>query len=122
MIRILVCSSRTFKDEALVFKTLDQLNADYDGVIVNAWGSEGAGKCARRWAKLHQAVYDELVLFGQPCDLVIAFDGTSYTTVPLRQAWKKRIPGLRVLLDGSHVKIGVGWKALLRQRRRRFIR
>jgi hypothetical protein len=49
---------------------------------------------------------------------VVAFGTTNSTTVPLRQAWKKRIPGLRVLSDGSHVRVGVGWRALLQRRRR----
>jgi len=120
MIRLLVCSSRSFALAGLVEKTLDNFSAEYDGVVINAWGTEGAGKIAHRWAKKNLALYDELVLFQHSCDLVVAFG--SGGSIPLRQAWKKRIPALRVEEDGRHVRIGVGWKLLLQRRRKRVAR
>lgn len=59
-------------------------------------------------------MYDELVLFGVPYDLVVAFGmaTTPHTTVPLRQAWRRRTPALRIPEGGRAIYIGGGWSKL----------
>jgi hypothetical protein len=118
VIRILVCAGREYSDWLLFKRTLDDLRSAYDGVFLSHAGDQHStlSTFVKRWATETKSVYDEIVLFERAPDLVLAFPGE--TTAALRQAWKKRIPGLRINADGTFVRVGAGWKRLLNRRRK----
>ena len=119
MISVLVTGGRSFRNWALLDQTLDALLSSYKELQINVRGEGALARYATSWAIRNKAATDDVIVFG--CfDLVVAFPGTGVET-HLRQAWKHRIPALRVLSDGTGVRIGIGWGELLKKRRLRAV-
>ncbi len=56
--RVLVCGGRDYKDEELVYKTLDAVLAKYGDVLVILHGAAaGADEIAEKWAKYRHVEY-----------------------------------------------------------------
>ena len=56
--RVLVCGGRDYKDEYLVYKTLDAVLAKYgDDLVIIHGSAPGADELAEKWAKSRQVEY-----------------------------------------------------------------
>jgi hypothetical protein len=111
LIRILVCVGRAFKDRRLLDQVLDQLLERFGGVEVTPYDESGEA-LLKQWCVKNNARLATHT-FIPPFDVVAVFPGGS--AMPLRQAWKNRVPALRVFADGRWVRVGVGWGELLRR-------
>lgn len=114
--RILICGGKAFRDWRMVFRVCGELKELFGAFELVLWGDTKTCLDAAKWAK--QAYIDvvENVFEPQP-DLVVAFPGIGIE-IPLRQAWKKRIPALKLFSDGAYVRVGYGWSKLLKQKRK----
>jgi hypothetical protein len=111
MIRILVCVGHAFKDRHLLHQALDQLLERFGDVEITAYDVSSEG-LLKKWCKENNAPF-MVHTFVPPFDVVVAFPGAN--PMPLKQAWRNRIPAVKVFEDGRWVCVGVGWGELLRR-------
>ena len=115
-VRILVCGGKAFRDWRMVYRVCGELWEHFGNFELVLWGDSKACRDAAKWAKSSKAISVYENVFETAPDLVVAFPGVD-STVPLRQAWRKRIPGLKLFSDGSYVRVGYGWSKLLKKRK-----
>ena len=111
--RVLVCGGRDFKDRALLYATLDRLNAEHPITTLINGQAPGADSMADKWAELKgiwrypfPADWDrhgraagpirnaQMLKEGRP-DLVVAFAGNSGTQDMIDKA---RAAGVKLLI------------------------
>ena len=104
--RVLVVGGRGFRDAHLLYSVLDQVHIATGDMCVVTWGDTiGAASIARRWAHTRNVLWVDNLF--SDLDLVIAFPGTGIEKA-LQHAWKRRIPAVKIMADGSRVRVGAG--------------